>query len=59
MPYIKIYDQAHDELFQAEITAETALRAPPHAQVSDTPFPNLPVKSRYWSERHPEPKETE
>ena len=60
MKYVKAYDPVWDELFQCRVDDETAKRmqanvifSPQVFDVSDQPFPRLPVLSRFRSERHP------
>jgi hypothetical protein len=55
MPFIMIYDPLFDEIFQSEITIETALNAIASGGVNvlETPFDGLPVASRFRSDRHP------
>ena len=55
MPFICLYDELFDEYFQSEISQETADKARPVSgvDVRDTPFPNVDIKSRYRSDRHP------
>jgi len=56
MPYIVGYDEIYDESFQIEISQEEyeQLKTRKRNIVSENPFPNLPIKSRYLSIRHPE-----
>lgn len=45
--YIKVYSLEHDEEFQVEIDVETARKAQSAgAEVSEPPFPKLPIRSR-------------
>lgn len=54
MPYIQIYDIIEDMWFQSEISEETKRKALENprckAEFSDTPFPNLPIMSRFRSQ---------
>lgn len=55
MKYIVAYDPMFDEVFQVEM-AQIPANMPQECvaqNVSDTPWPNLPIMSRYRSERHP------
>jgi len=52
MPYVKSYDPIFDEVFQIEVPPEMVEKIPPE-ELSETPWPNHPIKSRYRSERHP------
>lgn len=52
--YIQCYDELFDENFQCEISEETALKVKSNKiEISNTPFPNLDIKSRFRSVRHP------
>jgi hypothetical protein len=60
--YLKEYDALFDEVFQCEISEEfrEKLLSPGNtnrdsvvANISETPFPDIPIMSRYRSERHP------
>ena len=55
MPSLKVYDPAWDELFQCEISDETAgkLDAAQY-EISSAPFDGIPIKSRLASERRSE-----
>ena len=46
--YLKAYDAEWDEVYQVAIPSDVAV--PLSAEVSGSPFPNLPVRSRYRSE---------
>jgi hypothetical protein len=51
MKYITVYDELYDETFQVELQDDNAL--PDGVPVSSTPWPNVPIKSQYRSDRHP------
>ena len=58
MKYVIGYDIDFDYVYQCEIEDALAERVRAHggqeaAQVSDTPFPDIPVASRFKSVRHP------
>lgn len=58
MKYVKVHDIVWDENFQCQVDDEVAAKIPHGAaEISETPFPNLPIKSRFRSERHPESQE--
>jgi len=56
MKYCKCYDIEHDDLYQCQISDESAAKAPKNVEISDTPFPNIPIKSRFTSERYKDEK---
>lgn len=56
--YVECYDEYFDESFQVEVTEEELPRMFGVAS-SPVPNPNLPIMSRYRSDRHPEFYENE
>lgn len=55
MPYITMYDEIFDEMFQIEINEEKACALKEASVVvSKEPFQNLKIKPQLRSERHPE-----
>jgi hypothetical protein len=55
MKYVVVYDPMFDEKFQIELEQIPANMPQWYAQkhVADEPWPDLPIKPRYRSERHP------
>ena len=58
MKYVMDYDIAFDYVFQVEIKDELAERTKKTLcqdgqAVSDTPFPGIPIDSRFMTVRHP------
>lgn len=55
--YIRVYDLNFDEYFQVKISMEEYEMIPephkPYYLMSKDPWPDLEIKSRYRSERHP------
>ncbi len=52
--YLKCYDMAHQDSYQSVIDEETGRRllSTGNYEVSPMPFPDVPIKSRYASERY-------
>ena len=52
MKYLKAYDVMFEEFFQIEIDKKEEKKIP-YLELSKTPYQNLPIKSRFRSNRHP------
>ena len=54
MKYMQGYDIEYDYTFQMELSDDVVERMSPNPQcVSDNPWPDLPIASRFKSLRHP------
>jgi hypothetical protein len=49
--YVMIYDPMFDDLYQCFV--EDSVRLSPGMETSETPFPDVPIKSRFRSVNHP------
>jgi hypothetical protein len=55
VPYLIIYDELFDEVFQCEVSEETAVKARAAGKaVNNIPEPGIPIQSQYRSDRHPD-----